>query len=222
MPYAFAAGITQAQAKAACQSALTDYGYTTTVSGYLNTSMSSRAIETSVIVHAKSALTNYGYTSALSTKLNAKIDTTISSRASSAGVVANVQSGLTAQGYTAGRAAYLDNIQKDIEDAVGSLAMTGTELTVREFTSLTQRMDCFIDLSVLLGGDTVVLKQYMKVKSGGTYRSFGTGTYTGVQTDPLVYVDVKPAKYGFKITLNQTGGTNRTIDWETFKQVKSS
>lgn len=261
MPYAFSSGITQAEAKAACKSALTDHGYTSAVSAFLNTSISSRAAETGIVGHVKSALTSYGFNSAVSafidtaissraiagdlmglsvagktavqsalttqgltsaraTKLD-KLDTTVSSRAIESGIIAHVQTGLTNQGFTAARSGYLDNITKDIEDATGSLVMNGTELVVKEFTSLTQRMDCFLDLSVLQAADTVVLKQYMKIKSGGTYRSFGTATYTGVQTDPLVYIDIKPAKYGFKVSLQQTGGTNRTVDWQTFKQVKS-
>jgi hypothetical protein len=185
------------------------------------------SLNASALTHIGTALTNQGYTTTRATKLD-KLDTTVSSRATigaamslNASALTHIGTALTNQGLTSTRAGYLDNIMKDLEDATGSLVMNGTELTVKEFTTLTQRMDCYVDLSPVIGGDTVVLKQYMKIKSGGTYRLFGSETYSGVQASPATYVEVKPAKYGFKITLQQTAGTNRTIDWETFKQVKS-
>jgi hypothetical protein len=83
-------------------------------------------------------------------------------------------------------------------------------------------MDAYLDLTNMASGDTIVLKQYMKIKSGGNYILFGTETYNGVQTAPLACLDLRSAKYGFKITLQQTSGTNRSVDWQTMKQVKSS
>lgn len=251
MPYLFQAGITQAQAKAACETALTEYGYTSTVSALLNTSISSRASETGIKGHVKSGLTDQGLTTSVTGKINTtvssraaetgikghvlsgltqqglstavtgRIDTAISSRASSTGIVANVQSGLTAQGLTTARAGYLDNIVKDIEDAVGSKLMTTVAGIIKEFTTLTQRMDCYIDLTTMASGDTIVIQQSMKIKSGGGYVLFAQETFTGVQTQPLYFTELKPAKYGFKIMGTQSAGVPRTLDWQTFKQVKS-
>lgn len=221
-PYAFGAGITKAEAYQACGSALGNRGYSSTVSGRIDTAISS--IIGGIVGNVKSALTEQGFTSAVAGFL----DTAISSRAKlgdamslNASAMSHIQTALTNQGYTAARAGYLDNIIKDIEDAVGTLTMDGNEQTVKEFTSLTQRMDCYLDLANMVSGDTIVLKQYMKIKSGGSYRLFGTESYVGAQTSPLVYLELKPAKYGFKISLQQTGGTNRAVDWQTYKQVKS-
>lgn len=265
-PYAFGGGITKAEAYQACGSALGNRGYSTTVSGridtaissiiggivgnvksalteqgftsavagFLDTAISSRAklgdamsLNASAMSHIQTALTNQGYTAARGAKLD-KLDTSISSRAAvgaamslNASAMTHIQTAMTNQGYTAARSGYLDNIIKDIEDAVGTATMDGNENTIKEFTSLTQRMDCYLDLANMASGDTIVLKQYMKIKSGGSYRMFGMETYVGAQAAPLVYLELKPAKYGFKITLQQTGGTNRNVDWQTYKQVKS-
>lgn len=221
-PYAFGAGITKAEAYQACGSALGNRGYSSTVSGRIDTAISS--IIGGIVGNVKSALTEQGFTSAVAGFL----DTAISSRAKlgdamslNASAMSHIQTAMTNQGYTAARSGYLDNIIKDIEDAVGTATMDGNENTIKEFTSLTQRMDCYLDMANMASGDTIVLKQYMKIKSGGSYRMFGSETYVGAQTSPLVYLELKPAKYGFKITLQQTGGTNRNVDWQTYKQVKS-
>lgn len=221
-PYAFGAGITKAEAYQACGSALGNRGYSSTVSGRIDTAISS--IIGGIVGNVKSALTEQGFTSAVAGFL----DTAISSRAKlgdamslNASAMSHIQTAMTNQGYTAARSGYLDNIIKDIEDAVGTATMDGNENTIKEFTSLTQRMDCYLDLANMASGDTIVLKQYMKIKSGGSYRMFGSETYVGAQTSPLVYLELKPAKYGFKISLQQTGGTNRNVDWQTYKQVKS-
>lgn len=221
-PYAFGAGISKAEAYQACGSALGNRGYSSTVSGRIDTAISS--IIGGIVGNVKSALTEQGFTSAVAGFL----DTAISSRAKlgdamslNASAMSHIQTAMTNQGYTAARSGYLDNIIKDIEDAVGTATMDGNENTIKEFTSLTQRMDCYLDMANMASGDTIVLKQYMKIKSGGSYRMFGSETYVGAQTSPLVYLELKPAKYGFKITLQQTGGTNRNVDWQTYKQVKS-
>lgn len=221
-PYAFGAGITKAEAYQACGSALGNRGYSSTVSGRIDTAISS--IIGGIVGNVKSALTEQGFTSAVAGFL----DTAISSRAKlgdamslNASAMTHIQTAMTNQGYTAARSGYLDNIIKDIEDAVGTATMDGNENTIREFTSLTQRMDCYLDLANMASGDTIVLRQYMKIKSGGSYRMFGMETYVGAQAAPLVYLELKPAKYGFKITLQQTSGTNRNVDWQTYKQVKS-
>lgn len=233
-PYAFGGGITKTEVYQACGSALGNRGYSSGVAGRIDTAISSRAatgaamsLNASALSHIGTALTNQGYTAARAAKLD-ELDTAISSRAKAgdamslnASAMTHVQTAMTNQGYTAARAGYLDNIIKDIEDAVGTLTMDGNEQTVKEFTALTQRMDCYLDLANMASGDTIVLKQYMKIKSGGSYRMFGMETYVGAQAAPLVYLELKPAKYGFKITLQQTGGTNRNVDWQTYKQVKS-
>lgn len=185
------------------------------------------SINASGITHIGTALTNQGLTTTRAAKLD-NLDTTVSSRAVSgaamsinASGITHIGTALTNQGLTAARAGYLDNIIKDIEDLTGSLVMDGSEKVVKEFTSLTQRMDAYVDLSPMTASDTITLKQYIKIKSGGTYRQFAAQTFAGVQTDTLILVEIKPAKYGFKVTLTQSAGTNRTIDWQTFKQLKS-
>ncbi|MCK9601767.1 MAG: hypothetical protein M0R06_22175, partial [Sphaerochaeta sp.] len=107
-PYAFGGGITKAEAYQACGSALGNRGYSTTVSGRIDTAISSVGAG-SIVTQVKSALTEQGFTSAVAGFL----DTAISSRAKlgdamslNASAMTHVQTAMTNQGYTAARAGY--------------------------------------------------------------------------------------------------------------------
>lgn len=136
---------------------------------------------------------------------NTQLDAAVSSRAAAAE-------------YTAARAAKMDSIQQFIQEASGTLSATGAEDTVKQIDDTVNQLHCFIDLTLMQAGDTVVVRQYMKVKSGGTFVKYAEETYSDAQTLPMLYVVTKPANYGIKITLEQTAGTNRDYDWETFQQ----
>ena len=123
----------------------------------------------------------------------------------------------SATDYTAGRAAKLDKIQDYFEDSFGTLTADGTEQIVREATTLT-KLHAYIDLTNMAAGDTTVVRQFMKIKAAGAYVKYAEETYTDAQSIPLLHVIMKPAKYGLKITLQQTAGTNRAYDWQTLKE----
>lgn len=117
--------------------------------------------------------------------------------------------------FTADRAAKMDAIQNFAEDAVGTLTATGAEDTVKESTD-EGKLHCFIDLTNMEAGDSITVRQSMKVKAAGAYILYKGETYSGVQAEPLLHVVMKPAKHGQKVTLEQTAGTNKDFDWETF------
>jgi hypothetical protein len=109
----------------------------------------------------------------------------------------------------------IDKIQNFLEEGNGTLTADGTEQTVREYTG-TGKLHAYIDLSNMADGDAVTIRQFIKIKAGGTYRKYAEESYSGVQTLPLLHIISKPNKHGVKITLQQTAGTNRDYDWETF------
>lgn len=94
-----------------------------------------------------------------------------------------------------------------------SITMDGTEKTLVEKTDTKQAfLEGDIDLTSMASGDTIVIRQYMKIKSGGTYIKYAEETYNGAQTLPLQHVTSKVNKRSIKVTAQQTGGTNRTLD----------
>lgn len=151
-----------------------------------------------------------------------KVDVPISGRAPAGEydteLDAAVSSRASAVEFTAARAAKLDKIQDFADEAEGTLTADGTEQTIKEITALVNKLHCFVDLTNMQSGDTVVVRQYMQIKSAGTFIKYAEETYNDAQTLPMLYIVLKPARYGIKITLQQTAGTNRTYDWETFQE----
>lgn len=103
------------------------------------------------------------------------------------------------------------------EEATGTLTADGSEQTIIE-RSLLMKFSGYIDLSNMVAGDTVVIRQYMQVKPGGNYRRYEEGSYTGVQDPPLIYVTPKVTDYGVRITLQQIAGIFRDFDYTFIRE----
>ena len=102
------------------------------------------------------------------------------------------------------------------EHASGTLTADGTEQDVTELT-IQATLEGLIDLANMEVGDGVTIREYIKLKSGGTYRLYESATYSDAQTKPGVHVVKLPGRHGVKITLEQTAGVNRTYDYEFFR-----
>ncbi len=116
--------------------------------------------------------------------------------------------------YTAGRAAKIDKIQDFLEEGTGTLTADGTEQIVRAYTG-TGKLHVYIDLFNMAAPDTTTIRQFMMIKTAGTYRKFAEEIYSGVQALPLLHILMRPGKFGVKITLQQTAPTYKTYDWES-------
>lgn len=103
----------------------------------------------------------------------------------------------------------------------GTVAMDGTEKTVvldEIEVSLDRYLEGYIDLSPMQDGDTVVVRQYIKISPRGEYVKYAEETIEGAQSLPLLYIVTKPCRYGIKITLEQTSGTYRAFDYQFFRR----
>jgi hypothetical protein len=115
----------------------------------------------------------------------------------------------------------LDKIEAFDDPIEGSVAMDGTEKNVvlDEVTNNPSRfLEGYIDLTPMASGDTIVIRQYMKIASAGNYIKYAEETYSGAQTLPLLYITTKSGRYGIKITAQQTAGTNRTLSYQFFRR----
>lgn len=95
----------------------------------------------------------------------------------------------------------------------GTVKANGSEQTLAKENSLL-KLSGYIDLSNIENGDEVVVRQHMKVRPSGEYKQYAEVTYVGVQENPLIYITTKVLGYGGKITLQQTGGTLKSFDYE--------
>jgi len=101
--------------------------------------------------------------------------------------------------------------------AEGTLSADGTE---QDLVNVSNRgkYEGWIDLANMQAGDTVVVKEYGKFRSGGSWRLYATTTYTGVQTECGIHATRKLFEYGWRVTLQQTGGVMRTFDYQFLKE----
>lgn len=95
-------------------------------------------------------------------------------------------------------------------------AVVNTEHTLSNPTT-SKFFTGYVDLTNMTSTDTVELRVYVIAKTAGSYILYYLATYTGVQTNPLVYIGSLPSDIGFKLTLKQTAGTARTYDWKVYE-----
>lgn len=199
--------------------------------GNIDTTLSSRAAPADILVDPVTDKIDGSQIDALlssrapSGEYDAALDAAISSRAPSseydtemAHLDVDVGSRADAAEFTAARAAKMDKIQDFIEEATGTLTATGAVDVVKEIADTVNKLHCFIDLSLMQAADTIKVAQEIKIKAAGSYAKYAEEEYSGVQDKPMLYVVTKPARHGIKVTLEQTAGTYRDYDWETFQE----
>jgi hypothetical protein len=120
------------------------------------------------------------------------------------------------------RKAKIDSLLGTVTEVEGTMTLTGSEQNlILTSDNKSHVVTGQIDLSNMQAGDTVEVIQYMMVKSGGTLRSYADEVYSGVQTLPLLNISTKRGKYGIKVTIKQTAGTFRTVDYLFEKEMKT-
>jgi hypothetical protein len=138
-----------------------------------------------------------------------------------------VDQSLADVGYTSARAAKLDNLDRlpNIEafDAPieGTVTMDGTEVTVVQDEipgNPIRHLEGWIDLSPMENGDVVVIRMYIKPTATGDYVKYAEETYSDAQPLPALRVVTLPARYGIKLTMQQTAGTYRTFTYLFFRK----
>jgi hypothetical protein len=98
---------------------------------------------------------------------------------------------------------------------------TQTATVTTEHTLTTQTNNKFytayIDLTNMVSGDTVEIRVSLIVKTAGSHILYYLGTYSGAQTNPLVYIASLPSDISWKLTLKQTTGTSRNYDYRIYE-----
>lgn len=101
----------------------------------------------------------------------------------------------------------------------GDLTADGTEQTLIDDTT-NKWFSGYIDLENMATNDITVIRTYIKVRSTGvaTLALWSTDTYTNAQTTKaIVLCAPMPSDIEFKVTLQQTAGTNRIYPWKFFE-----
>lgn len=119
---------------------------------------------------------------------------------------------------------------KAVTDAEETLTETGgtvtTDGTEQDVYIADAPAGLFNPIAVLIDGtnhtvtETVDVKTYYRIKAGGNYILQATQSVTlAVFAPTLMYVPLLPNRFGVKVTIQKTAGTNRAYDWEAIYGV---
>lgn len=99
----------------------------------------------------------------------------------------------------------------------GNLTANGTEQTLLEFEGIGKIVG-YVDLSALQLGDTIIIRQYMKIVDGGSYKKYAEQPVVGVQPESLLYITPKETDVAILITLQQTTGVFKRFPHNFMKE----
>ncbi len=90
----------------------------------------------------------------------------------------------------------------------GNTMSDGTEQVLAEFEG-EGKLYGSLDLHEMMIGDTVIVRQYIKLLPESDYEKYAEETYEEVQDMPVIYFPDKATDVAMKITLEQTEGVYR-------------
>lgn len=67
--------------------------------------------------------------------------------------------------------------------------------------------------------ETIVIREYYRIKSGGNFIKADEDTFVGVQDPQLITVDLEENRYGIKVTMQRTAGNAKNYDYEAVYKV---
>jgi hypothetical protein len=99
----------------------------------------------------------------------------------------------------------------------GTTTADGTEQTLWDVTT-DKTFAGRLTLGLMQSGDIVVIRTYYKVRSTSTLDQEWEDTYRDAQTTKkVIKFAPEPSNVEYKVTLQQTAGTNRAYDWKLFE-----
>jgi len=109
----------------------------------------------------------------------------------------------------------------------GSLTADGNEQTLyydNEPLGVFCPITLVLDMDNMQAGDTIAVKIYHRMSDGGGLQLFRYKAWTGADGgltngEKLDTFELYPNRHGFRITLQQTAGTNRVYPWELYLGV---
>lgn len=76
-----------------------------------------------------------------------------------------------------------------------------------------------IDFTNQTAAETVVVREYYRIKSGGNFILADEVSFAGVQDPQLKTVDLEENRYGIKVTMERTAGNAKDYDYEAVYKI---
>jgi len=76
-----------------------------------------------------------------------------------------------------------------------------------------------LDFTNQTAAETVVVREYYRIKSGGNLIMIGETTYAGVQDPLLKSISLKDNRFGVQVTIQKTAGGAKAYDYEAVYKV---
>ena len=109
-----------------------------------------------------------------------------------------------------------------LEETGAALTSDGTEqiLYVNEAPAGVFRPMCVkLDCTNQTATETVVIRTYYRIAPAGAYVLQDMLTFVGAISPELLNIDLEPNRYGIRVTLELTAGTNREYTWEVCYKI---
>lgn len=100
----------------------------------------------------------------------------------------------------------------------GTVTADGSEQKLIEYVGLTT-LTGYLDLSNMMDGDTVTVREYVKIKEDKEYVLYHQEVFYGKQPYPALYFLPRVTASSFKITIQQTTGTFKSFDYIFIKEI---
>ncbi len=70
-----------------------------------------------------------------------------------------------------------------------------------------------IDFTNQTAAETVVIREYYRIKTGGNFIKVDKATFIGIQDPMLKRIELSDNRYGVKVTMELTAGANKDYDY---------
>ena len=129
--------------------------------------------------------------------------------------------------------AVVDDIY-DLTRAVLTLQETGGEVTTDGTEQNLYVVDgplgvfnpvcVYVDLDLMVGGDTTVFRVYYRITPGGGQELHDSMTYSGVDgglldNRKIIAINLLPTRFGVLVSIQRTAGGDRAYAWEILEEA---
>jgi len=76
-----------------------------------------------------------------------------------------------------------------------------------------------IDFTNQTATETIIVREYYRLKEGGTVKLKDETAFTGVQAEPLKTISLEKNRFGLAITMEKSVGTNKAYDFEAIYKI---